>query len=306
MTNTGFRFALSVAAIAASAIFSSGSATLAQAAEVQNTPEIVGKRIVIAGRQRMLAEAMAKSVCYLKTGVDTEDSLRDLYVTWNTYGWYHRGLRLGNVQLELFEEKHRRVQRKWSDVDDAWSPMSKLHVSVLEGNDLSDVQFVQMITLTEHMVGLSNELVSELRSSYAKDIGKTGRLSALLIDLYERERMLAQKLAKAVCLIDYGYETEATRAELKKTLGFFNASIEAFLDGAPSVSIPPAPTPEMRAQLASAKSHWDGIRHIATAVAEGGNPTADDMLLFRDQMDQFLSDMTMSINMLVEFEANKT
>lgn len=293
-------------ALCATTIANQGTPATASAESVANTPEIIGKRIVIAGRQRMLAEAMAKSACYIRSGVEAEDALRDLYVTWNTYGWYHRGIRLGNVQLELFEEKHKRVQRKWEKVDKAWSPMGDIHASVLDGASLSDAQFHQMNLLTDTMVERSNELVAELRATYAKDIGKNGRLSALLIDLYERERMLAQKLSKSVCLIESGYKPDETRAELKKTLGFFNASINAFLDGEPSVSIPPAPTPELRAQLVSAKSHWDRISQVAVLVSEGSNPSQDDLLQFRQEMDLFLSDMTQSINMLVEFEANKS
>lgn len=275
--------------------------------KVEASPEIVGKRIAIAGRQRMLAESMAKSVCYAQSGIDNEASLRDLYITWNIYGWYHQGIYSGNVQLELFPESNRRVIRSWQTVDGVWVTMSDLNQAAWQGKKVSEGQFELMMGKTDEIAELSNRLVSELRARYGDRIAESGgQMSALLIDLYERQRMLGQKLSKEVCLIARDFNTDEVRASLDTTMSIFVNSLGAFQTGMPALSIPPAPTPEIQDRLATAQQHWDNIASVAEAARTGSAISREDLVRFREEMDLFLSDMTMAINLLVSHEASKS
>ena len=51
------------------------------------------------------------------------------------------------------------------------------------------------------MLGLTNDLVGQIRAAHTKDMGgASGVGAALLIDVYGRQRMLSQKLSKEVSL----------------------------------------------------------------------------------------------------------
>ena len=295
---------LALAAAAMSTLFVA-TPTITIAEEVVGTPENVGKRIAIAGRQRMLAEGMAKEICYIEAGVDTQDSLRDLYVMWNVYGWYHRGIYLGNVQLDLFAEKNERIKRMWVDVDQVWDGLATKYDLTLENEVVADGDFEQVMEVTDELTFLNNDLVSLLGSVYAEDINKTGHGSALLINLYERERMLSQKLSKEACLIQRGYKPDETRARFVETQTNFMVSMGAFINGMESVSVPPAPTPEIRDQLLRAQSHWDKVKDLADLVAQGGGLNREQMSLFRREMNEVVGELTIAISMLVKFEASK-
>lgn len=274
--------------------------------QVAVSPETIGKRIAIAGRQRMLAESMAKSACYAQSGIDTEASLQNLYVTWNVYGWYHRGLHSGNPQLELFPETDKRVLRRWEEIDKTWAGVAAVGKTAWQGQTLSAGQFETMMDRTREMSEQNNLLVSELRASYGDKLAASGgQMSALLIDLYERQRMLGQKLSKEVCLIARDFQTDNMRGSLSTTISTFSNSLDAFLTGMPALNIPAAPTPGIKDSLVTAKSHWTAITDVAKAAEAGQNISQEDLVRFREEMDLFLSDMTMAINLLVAHEAAK-
>ncbi|MHA3914960.1 hypothetical protein [Halovulum sp. GXIMD14793] len=274
--------------------------------QIAVSPETVGKRIAIAGRQRMLAESMAKSTCYAQSEVDAKGSLQNLYVTWNVYGWYHQGIYFGNPQLELFPETDKRVIRRWQEADKTWVRVSPIGQAAWQGQTLSPSQFETFMDQTGEMSELNNLLVSELRARYGDKIAASGgQMSALLIDLYERQRMLGQKLSKEVCLIARDFQTEEMRASLGTTISTFSNSLDAFITGMPGLNIPPAPTPEIKDRLVTAKSHWTAITEVAQATETGGQISREDLVRFREEMDLFLSDMTMAINLLVAHEAAK-
>jgi Type IV pili methyl-accepting chemotaxis transducer N-term len=304
-SNVMRKLALAGAVVSASLTVLSGPVSAA-AEEVASTPENVGKRIAIAGRQRMLAEGMAKSVCYFEAGVDTEASLRDLYTMWNLYGWYHRGIYIGNVQLDLFQEKNERIKRMWTKVDGVWSDLSQIHLESMAGNKLPANEFERLMNETTEVALLNSDLVSVVGSVYSRYINEQGQGSALLIDLYERQRMLAHKLSKDVCLVQRGFQLDQTRSELDETLKVFTLSLDAFVDGMPSVSVPPAPTSDIRSLLVSAQKHWEGISPLADHVVGGGGLSAEEMSQFRSEMNAVVGEMTKAINRLVAYEASKS
>ena len=275
------------------------------AEEVVGTPENLGKRIAIAGRQRMLAEGMAKEVCYIDAGVDTTESLRELYVMWNVYGWYHRGIYLGNAQLDLFEEKNERIKRMWIEVDQVWDGIAPKYNSIMENEVVANGDFDQVMQITDKLSFLNNDLVSLLGSVYAGDINDAGHGSALLINLYERERMLSQKLSKEACLIQHGYQSDATRARFVETRDNFTVSMNALINGMESVSVPAAPTSEIRDQLLKAQSHWNNVQGLADLVAKGGGLNREQMSTFRQEMNEVVGELTIAIAMLVQYEASK-
>jgi serine phosphatase RsbU (regulator of sigma subunit) len=108
---------------------------------------------------------------------------------------------------------------------------------------------------------------------------RTQTHDALVINLAGRQRMLTQKMTKAVLGIAMGYETEY-QAELAETADLFDQALAALLDGGSarygdeSVTLPPATDGAIRSQLEEVAALWEGFRQQVGTVqtAEPGSP----------------------------------
>ncbi len=275
----------------------------AKAQGIEVTPLTVAKRIDIAGRQRMLTQRMAKFLCYARSGVDAVENVEKLVGAKNLYQASHKGFAFGDEEIGLFEETEESVIRVWRDVDLLWVPLGKIYDAALAGEPVEEDDFDYTMRLTGEVMSRNNDMVAQLRAAYADDIGAGGMGAAVLIDLYGRQRMLSQKLSKEVCLASSGHRIDETRAELRETLKLFETSLRAFIEGLPIAGIPAAPSPEIRAQLEVANSHWVPVRTIAVSVSEGRGVSLSDLSAFAKAMDTFLPEMNKAVVMLEEFEA---
>ncbi|MEM1297780.1 MAG: hypothetical protein AAGH68_00780, partial [Pseudomonadota bacterium] len=142
----------------------------------------VGDRIVIAGRQRMLAEGMAAKLCMKVSGVADEVTRRDLYTMWNIFGWYHAGLRNGNPQLDLNAERHPDVLNAWAQMDLIWGGLNGIYEGVIVTDQADPGTLDVAVDLTDTVTDGATQVVAALRGAYADQLGAQGFGSALLID----------------------------------------------------------------------------------------------------------------------------
>ena len=262
----------------------------------------VRERLVIVGRQRMLAEALAEKLCYAEAGVAPEKNLGELYVLWNIFGWYHRGIRSGNRELELGPEPNRDVLLAWKGVDTHWQQLSRIYEPAIAGDTVTPTAFANVISKTDDVSQAAIDLMSRLRAAYADELGPRGFGSALLIDLYERQRMLGEQISKDVCLISQG-DTATTRLEsLTRTIEIFSASLAAFQNGRSDVGVPAPPTDGIARSLSDAQAHWQPVAAFAYASAIGQQLGPTELGEFSDAMNRFIVSMTAAINDLVLYQ----
>lgn len=257
--------------------------------------EAAGQRIMIAGRQRMLAEGMAAKLCLAESGLDPGPHRRELFVMWNIFDWYHSGLRKGNLNLRLSREFDSGVIGAWQDLDLIWGGLKATYDGYLTGQPASPGDVETVVLLTSAVTDGATKLVAALRSAYADQMGARGFGSALLIDLYERQRMLGNKIAKNVCLISKGGQHPELFEDLSGTLQLFGASLDAFQNGLPDVGVPKPPNAEIAAHLANARTHWQDAAPLAGAAAAGKPLSLEELAAFVSATDLFLSEMTNAI-----------
>lgn len=288
---------------AIAAMFALGTHTATRAADVaRDRGEQVRERLVIAGRQRMLAEALAAKLCYSEMNITPADMRSDAYVMWNIFGWYHQGIRTGNRELELGPESNRDVLLAWASVDTAWKPLKDIYRPVLSGDGVSAPEFERAMKLTGDVSQRATDLVARIRDAYADELGPRGFGSALLIDLYERQRMLGERIQKGVCLTARGDADAAELEDLTRTIEIFSASLEAFQNGREDVGVPSPPTPQIAGNLSDALSHWRPVAAFAYASAIGQQLGKQELSEFADAMELFIVNMTAAINGLVSHQ----
>ncbi len=291
----GVLVALALSFGAAPSVAAGGEATT-------EAEDAAATRMTIAGRQRMLVEGMASSLCFAHAGIEVEESRRALYVKWNVYSWYHRGIYHGNAHLNLTKEQDNRIVRRWQETNGRWQDLSSVYRQVLAGEAITAERFEAAMALSEEVGNLNNALVVDFRTVYADEISNQGLGAALLLDLYERQRMLAQKISKNVCLIESGYNADVHLADLQETVGIFENSLTAFIEGMPMLGIPPAPTDEIRARLERTREDWAKAQPIVKVVAEGGDIDQDQLALLHHAVEVVTGDMTGAIQELVAYE----
>ena len=275
----------------------------ATAQNVEVSEESVNRKLDLAGRQRMLAQRMAKQLCYARSGVDVMENVEELQKAHGLFDSTHRGLVHGDDEQGLFEEGDASVIATWGDVDMIWAMADRTYEDMLSGEVVSPEDFANTIKVSSELVSRANDFVAQLRTVYGEHMGDVGHGGALLIDLYGRQRMLSQKLSKEVCLAAYGHDVDATRTELDATIAVFDNSINAFVDGLAIAGIPPAPSPEIEAQLRLARDIWVPVRPTAVSVARGRAASLSDLSTFNREMDRFLVEMNKAVGMLASHQS---
>jgi hypothetical protein len=286
--------------------FSGPLAASAEEAEQKLTAlkrEAAGQRIMIAGRQRMLAEGMAAKLCLAESGLNPEPHRRELFVMWNIFDWYHSGLRKGNLNLRLSREFDDGVIGAWRDLDLIWGGLKNTYDGYLSGQAAGPGDVETVVLLTGAVTDGATQLVSALRAAYADQMGARGFGNALLIDLYERQRMLGHRIEKNVCMIGRGAASTERLQNLDATLQLFGASLDAFQNGLADVGVPKPPNAEIAEHLARARAHWEKASPLAASAATGQPLELGDLATFNEAMDLFLSEMT---NAIVDLLAAKS
>ncbi len=250
----------------------------------------------------MLAEALAAKLCYAETGVKPAESRNELYVMWNIFGWYHQGFRKGNHELELGPERDRDVLQAWQAVDADWSELREIYAIALSNEGIAPSQFDRAVVLTGSVTDAATKLVAKVRSAYAGELGLRGFGSALLLDLYERQRMLGERIAKGVCLVARGDASARQLSELSRTIEIFSVSMEAFQTGREDVGVPKPPTSRIAQSLSDGLSHWRPIAAFAYASAAGQRLAPNELAEFAGAMTLFIVSMTAAINDLASHQ----
>lgn len=276
---------------------------------VADTPvnaDSVKTRIDLAGRQRMLAERMAKFFCSARNNVAVTESVDALTAAMTLFDKTHLGFVHGDEAQGLFAEADHSVIASWEEIDLLWTPMKATYERALAGDIVSPREYDHAMRMTLEVRKRANDMVAQLRSVYADEMGEGGFGNALLIDLYGRQRMLSQKLSKEVCLVASGHKIEKNGPELNATLKLFETSLNAFRDGMPIAGVPKPPTPEIAAQIEVTMAHWTPVRPIAAKVAAGNAATLSELATFQETMDAFLVDMNKAVKMLASTDATNS
>ena len=290
------RLAFAGAAILATASFVPTTQT--KAADIAIDVASVSTRIDLAGRQRMLSERMAKFFCFARSGVDATTNVKNFVDARGLFEATHAGFANGSADMGLFAEADESVKTSWEQVDLMWLSLNGIYNKALGGELVSEKDFDYSMRLTLEVRKRANDMVAQMRSAYAGNMGEGGFGDALLLDLYGRQRMLSQKLSKEVCLVARGHDLDKTQPELRATLELFETSLAAFMEGMPIAGVPKPPSEAIAEQLNKANAEWQPIRLVAATVASGNAVSLSDLKTFAAGADRFLVEMNKAVKML--------
>ncbi len=289
--------------LAASLAFTPLMGTFVVAQDVAETEEIAfnnaaAYRIDIAGRQRMLSQRMAKSICFVELGVDTEAHLASLDSDHTLFTNSLIELVEGGGTRELLPEADARTLAALEIVQDQWTKFNAEVETILQDGTVTSAADERLLEANLALLNAANEAVSLIEQEY------TGATSmemsdAVSVNLYGRQRMLSQKMAKEFCYIAAGHRVEEERAILMETVGLFDASLQAITNGMPAMGIIAPPNDEIAAQLGVVAEVWGPLKAIYDKIGAGADPTQEEIATISAGNLDLLSEMAKAVDLYV-------
>lgn len=258
---------------AALLVLSAGFATSGQTeAKVQNVAfvEDIGasERINFSGKLRMLSQRIPAAACYTHAGVEVEKSSKLLVDATAEFDRIITGLEFGDEGLGIKgQESDRKVLAAIKNVNEVWGP---LHADIKDVavNGGTDAEVEHLANDSAPLLANAKRLVSELVGEYS-DPTALLQSDAITIDIAGRQRMLAQRISKNVCLITSGYNVEAATKEMQGARQVYDASVNALRHGLPEAGIVQSQNPVILEGLDDILKDWAAIQPIIDTVAAG-------------------------------------
>ncbi len=252
--------ALRATMIAAAVALTSAPAT------AQNLEDIGGsQRIDLSGKLRMLSQRVPAAACYTQLGVDTADTSALLTAAAAEFEMITAALEFGNPDLGIIGvEERRKTQVGIGKLNDLWAPIAELAQPAANG-DASLEDIAMIAEQSAPLLEMAKVMVTVIVGQYAHPAAVL-QADAMLIDIAGRQRMLAQRMSKNVCLIAAGINVETAMAELKTTSETFDASLSALRFGMTEAGINPPPNDAIASGLDGVLETWSQVRPIVDAA----------------------------------------
>lgn len=259
-------------ACAATFAFSTAPIAIAQNAVVLDAQFVEdsggAERINLVGKLRMLSQRVPASACYLQTDISTEDTRTMMLSAQKEFATITAALEFGNEDLGISgEETRRKTLVGISKLNELWMPISASVDQIASGNGTDEV-VRQLADDTVPLLDMAILMVTEISQQYSQP-GELLLRDSMVIDIAGRQRMLAQRVSKNICLISAGVASESAMSELEQATTTFETSLMALRNGMEAAGIQRPPTPEIEAGLDSVIADWQEILPKINRVLAG-------------------------------------
>ena len=260
-------------------------------AQAQFVEEVgASQRIDLSGKLRMLSERIPALACNRQAGISPETTSELLAQATTEFDTIIQALKFGNEDIGIIGAEERR--KTIAAIDVVLEHWTSLHAAVDDiaatGGNIDEV--ILLAQNAKPMLAEAKLLVSEISAQYA-DPTELLQSDALVIDFAGRQRMLAQKMSKDVCLIETGVEVEASKAELASTSQLFDTTLNALRNGMPEAGIAAASEPEIVAGLDVVHKDWMELQPAIELALAGQVLSIEERSLILTNFDRMTADM---------------
>ena len=213
------------------------------------TTSELAKDINLAGKQRMLIQRMSKEALMIALHVNEQEAKKDLKKDMELFSRTLQGLLQGDKELGLVPVEDQKIKETINNLQKRWQPFKQALQKVIDKNfDKKTIEYIkknnldllkQMNAIVEMYVALNKE-------------AKIKRAQA--INLAGKERMLSQKIAKDVLLVQYGYKDQAP--VLNKDKELFAKILYGLQKGDKKLGIEETKLPWINKELHKAQQIW--------------------------------------------------
>jgi len=264
--------AVSSAPLVAHAAQTAPAGTTDEAVEAANIIEDVGavERMNLSGKMRMLTQRISAASCYAHAGIAKEDSSAMLKAASAELDQIIAGLEKGDESLGIIgEETDRKILRGLEKLNSVWDPL-RVDITDILTNGGTDEEVVHLAEELDASLEVAKKLVNVVVNEYA-DPTAVLQSDALTIDIAGRQRMLAQRISKDICILATGMPYEVAGKQLKAAVKTYESSLNALRTGLPAAGVEAPPSDEIATGLDELLEIWGGVMPTIQTVMDGGS-----------------------------------
>ena len=223
--------------------------------------------INLSGKQRMLSQKMTKEAFLIRSDIDKKANIEKLTKSSQLFDKTLKGLMLGDTSLKLVTIKNREIQEQLKKVETLWNPFYKEIKAVISGKAKDsnyDMLEQNNITLLKEM----NKVVGLYASS---NKGKNRLALANDINLAGKQRMLTQKMGKALLFASNNFKKKEYISDFKKSQKLFTSTLNGLFYGSKILKLEGTKLPRITAQLKIVDELWKKHQNILKKAETGKN-----------------------------------
>lgn len=226
------------------------------------------ERVNLSGQLGTLSERITAAACNLSAGIAITESQAVLQISTHHFGRIRSALLEGNRGFGILGEETRpRTLQAIDDLTAEWEPIQDIaNATQPASNDVDAIG--SLAAKSEPLQREAQILVSEITGQYADPVALL-HADALLLEIAGRQRMLANRVAKDVCLIASDVSDAEAKEGLQNSITLFETSLNALQFGLESVGVRPPPNAAIEAGLGVVASEWAAIKPMLDASLNG-------------------------------------
>ncbi len=248
--------------------------------------------INVAGRQRMLSQKMMKELILVKLNIAPEENKKLLLATIELFETSLRDLQNGAPDKFIMAPPSGFLDNSLREFSTTWGKFYTELSRSLKG------EIVQMATLNdlnilvlENMNKIVEFYVEKARSEGIKSIG------GQVVNIAGRQRMLTQKVSKALFLKALGADDGQARLELKQAKTLFSLSHTALMEGNTILGVPKTTDAEIVAKLKQVDEMWNTYSQLITECFAASKITTEQITRAADLNPQILKAMNEAVTL---------
>lgn len=226
------------------------------------------EHMVYAAKLRLLSQRIPAAACFEHFGIEKEINAELLRTGSKYFDRILLGLEFGDAELGLMKpETDPYILKDLRAIHAQWDPIHDLIEKIAAG-DSTDAEIVALSTTGAELVRLTGKLSSDVMAEYA-DPTVLLQADALKLEIAGRMPMMAQRMAKDMCMAVGGLKVDEVLSEMSDTRTLFENTLGALRHGMPALGLTAAEDPELQAALDQAQASWAEIAPAFDALATG-------------------------------------
>ncbi|MEM8786977.1 MAG: type IV pili methyl-accepting chemotaxis transducer N-terminal domain-containing protein [Pseudomonadota bacterium] len=226
-------------------------------------------RIALADRKRLLAERIGKALCFTAIPAKAADAQTQFQDAVRAYAVLHDNLNPQNLN-GLTDDEFGRVAAAWGAEDAAWvalvAPLMN-GSAAFAGAD----GWKPMLAKAEDLGTQTAAVYGLMRIGYGPTAGFADVQSQILLDVYGRQRVLADRLAKNACQVAMDPGSRVAAESLQVSIAQFDLILRAMQTGARELGVSPPPSARLSALAGSLATEWNALRPALSQMAESAS-----------------------------------
>ena len=309
MLNTGLPFRNSAAALAfGTGLFAIGEARAAGSEAIDRLnanflssagfveDDGASEHMVFAAKLRLLSQRIPAAACFEHFGIEPEVNAELLNTATAYFDRILDGLEHGDAELGLMKpETDPHILRDIASIHAQWDPIHELIWKIASG-DSTDAEIISLSETGTELVKLTSKLSSDIMAEYS-DPTLLLQSDALKLEIAGRMPMMAQRMAKDLCMAIGGLKADEMKTEMAETRVLFENTANALQNGMPALGLTATDDPEIQAALSVAMEQWASVAPSFDRLVAGEVISKEEETLIYHKMHA-LTDQLDAIEMM--------